>query len=164
MSGERPYTATADPSRPSSARRIDHVGIATLDADAAATWYIDTLGMTIVGDEIVGSGSVRLMYLAPRDSDHSVATMVQLAEPVSAGNIRTFVQERGEGFHHLCFTVDSIDHVLEQADQSPDSIFLGGRERRACFLEHRPLDVLIELTETDPIASNAVAISGSAER
>lgn len=135
---------------PAPARRIDHVAIATRDADAAAAWYVDNLGMTIVGDEVVAAAGVRLVYLIPRNSDPDVATMVQIAEPVGPGNVLDFVERQGEGFHHLCFTVDNIDDVLAGIQQPPDSVFLGGRDRRACFLGPQPLGVLIELTETLP--------------
>lgn len=131
------------------ARRVDHVAIATLDADAAAQWYVTTLGMVIVGDEVINTAAVRLVYLATQDRDPG-GTLIQLAEPTGPGSVFDFVEKVGEGLHHLCFTVDNIDDVLDGVQQPRDRIFLGGRDRRACFLDQQPLGVLIELTETAP--------------
>lgn len=136
------------------ARRIDHVAIATRDADAAAVWYMNTFGMVIVGDEFIDSAAVRLVYLATQNSAPG-ATQVQLAEPVGPGSVFDFVEDRGEGLHHICFAVDNIDDVLGGVAQTSDSIFLGGRDRRACFFEEQPLGVLIELTETLPFSRRA---------
>jgi len=146
--------AEAEPARaphPPQARRIDHIGIATRDADDAAAWYVRTFGMRVTGDEIVDAAGVRLVYLSPGDGD-ATATAVQLLEPVAAGNISDFLDSHGEGFHHVCFVVDSINEVLTHTQQPDDTIFLGGRQRRACFLEDRPLGVLIELTETKRVS------------
>lgn len=132
------------------ARRIDHVGIATRDADAAAQWYIDTLLMEIVGDEIVPAAGVRLMYLAPRGLSPDAATMLQMVEPVAPGAVADFVAERGEGMHHVCFAVDSLEEVLAELGQSASTLFRAGRERMACFLGKQPNQVRIELTETHP--------------
>jgi len=140
---------------PAQARRIDHVGIATRDADTAAAWYVRTFGLRVTGDEIVGAAGARLVYLSPGDGD-ATATAVQLLEPVAAGNIADFVARHGEGFHHVCFAVDSIDEVLTHIQQPDDTIFLGGRQRRACFLEERPLGVLIELTETRRVSEFSI--------
>lgn len=151
MSGEKPDLAS-QAHHPAPARRIDHVAIATRDADAAAAWYVDALDMMIVGDEIVDSAGVRLVYLVPRDADPDIATMLQLAEPIAPGSVRSFIELQGEGFHHLCFAVDDLDRFLAEVDQAPDTVFFGGRDRDACFLEQQPLGVLIELTETQPVS------------
>lgn len=142
------------------ARRIDHVAMATHDADAAAEWYVTTLGMRVVGDEIVGAAGVRLVYLAPHDLGPDDSTMVQLAQPVADGNVKRFLESHGEGFHHLCFTVDAIDDFLHVRGQRTDTVFRGGRDRLACFLTAQPQGVLIELTETSPMASTSPIAAG----
>ena len=133
------------------ARRIDHVAIATHDADAAAKWYVDTLGMRVVGDEVVPAAGVRLVYLSPGSLHPDQSSMVQLAQPVGEGNMKRFLETNGEGFHHLCFTVDSIEDVIVPLGQSTETLFMGGRDRRACFLDDQPLGILVELTETQPV-------------
>jgi methylmalonyl-CoA/ethylmalonyl-CoA epimerase len=129
-------------------RRIDHVAIVTADADRAAAWFVDTFGMRLIGDELVDSAGVRLLYLAPADADPDAETMLQFVQPVAAGAAADFLATRGEGLHHVCFGVDEIDEVLAAVGQEPSTIFMGGRERRACFVDRGT--ILVELTETQP--------------
>lgn len=136
-------------SRVAAAKRIDHVAIATLDADTAADWFIRNFSMAVVADDIVEAAGVRLVYLAPKDSGPDDATMIQLAEPVADGNIRDHIGNNGEGLHHICFAVDDVGSALEHIGQSLDTIFPGGRGRRTCFLDERLLGVPIELTDAD---------------
>ena len=69
--------------------------------------------------------------------------------------MRDFIERKGEGLHHICFAVDDMEQALVGSAQSIDSIFAGGRERRTCFLEDQPLNVLIELTEVEPTPRRA---------
>lgn len=128
-------------------RRIDHVAVAVLDADRAAQWYHDTLGFEVVGDEIVASANVRLVYLAPPDVD-SDATVVQLAEPFGPGRVRSHLETNGEGLHHVCFAVDDIESFVTEQHQDLSDIFVGGRNRLACFLGGEAHGVLVEITES----------------
>ena len=133
---------------PGGVQRIDHVAVAVLDADAAASWYVDNLRMRISADEFVEAAGVRLVYLVSGLVGATDQTAVQLVQPVTPGSIASFIQERGEGLHHVCFTVDAIPDMLVALGEDGGGLFLGGRGRRACFLQTRPHDVLIELTET----------------
>lgn len=130
------------------AKRIDHIAIVTPDADRAAAWYIDTFGMEPVGDEHVPSAGVRLLYLAPAAGNPDRDTMLQFVQPVSDGTAARFLAEHGEGLHHVCFGVHTIDDVLVAVGQDASTIFMGGRERRACFLDVGP--ALVEVTEVEP--------------
>lgn len=149
--GSAVFADSARDGRPAPARRIDHVAIATRDAESAADWYVRTLAMTIVGDEVVNAVGARLIYLVPQGSDPEEATMLQLVEPLTGGAIRNFIERRGEGLHHVCFAVDSISRLLARVSQDPSSVFRGGRQRLACFMDEQPLGVILELTETYPV-------------
>ncbi len=128
------------------ATAVDHVGIAVLDADAAMAYYRDTLGMEVVGDEVADDPGVRLVYLA------AGTDLIQLVQPVRPCPVQSWLDEHGEGLHHVCLRVESIPNALLEygtdADRAP--IFRGGRSRRACFLDNTPQGVLIELTESEP--------------
>lgn len=133
-------------------RRLDHVGIATLDADRSAAWYVDVLGLVVMGDEYVQAADVRLVYLVAPGSPPDVTT-VQLVQPFGPGMVRRFVDSNGEGLHHLCFAVDNIEAVLAGGGVDSEHVFLGGRGRRACFLSERASGVVVELTETMPVVA-----------
>ncbi len=45
-------------------KAIDHVALAVRDGDRAMRYYIDTLGLELIGDEVADDPGVRLIYLA----------------------------------------------------------------------------------------------------
>ncbi|HLH59015.1 MAG TPA: VOC family protein [Streptosporangiaceae bacterium] len=123
--------------------RVDHVAIAVRDADAALPYYTQRLGLPVIGDEIAEEPGVRLVYL---DAGN---TFVQLVQPVRPGPVAGWLDEHGEGLHHICFAAPDLAEVLGTlGDSAP--IFRGGRGRNACFLSDRPNNVAVELTESEP--------------
>jgi len=89
--------------------RIDHVGIVVHDLDASLHTYCTQLGFTLrermaVPEHLVdvafldaGNGSIEL--IAPTDRESGTAR---------------FLQQRGEGAHHICFEVDDIHATLAE--------------------------------------------------
>lgn len=127
-------------------RRLDHVAVAVYDLDASLPFYADRLGLELVHDELLPSVGVRLAYLQLGN------TYLQLVQPIGAGAITDSLAQNGEGLHHVCFEVEKIENALAYiSDERDASVFLGGRGRRACFLDARLNDVLVELTETWPV-------------
>ncbi len=128
---------------------IDHVAIAVRDTDASLPYYTDTLGLVTLGDEDADDPGVRLTYLA------SGTTSLQLVQPLRPGPVSQFLDERGEGLHHVCFAVANIEDTLGRLPgESGSRVFLGGRGRRACFLTGTANGALIELTEFEPPAGS----------
>lgn len=124
--------------------RVDHVAIAVWDVDAALPYYRDVLRFSLVHDEVVSDVGVRLTYL---DAGN---TFVQLVQPIDSPSIRQFLEERGEGLHHICFAVDDIPSVLASLPgEEQAQVFKGGRNRACSFLLKRPNGVTIELTEQE---------------
>ena len=78
---------------------------------------------------------------------------IELVEPTQRGSsLDRFLEERGEGIHHLCFLVDSLDEtcrVMEAAGYRLAGGIRGGSEgTRIAFLHPRGTGgVLIELRE-----------------
>jgi methylmalonyl-CoA epimerase len=127
---------------------VDHVGIAVYSAEAALDWYRDVLGLPLLHDEWLPHLAVRLVYLG-RGQDG--AAMVQLVEPLGEGPVARFLAEQGEGLHHVCFAVADIPALLATLpgeEETAEHLVMGGRGRRACFLQGRPGGVHVELTET----------------
>jgi len=125
-------------------RRLDHVAIAVRDADQAIPYYRDVLGLPVVGDELAEEPGVRLVYL---DAGNS---LLQLVEPAREdGPVAEFLDQYGEGLHHVCFATDDMADAVARLDGTGQTrIFRGGRDRLACFLVERPNGVRVELTET----------------
>lgn len=139
------------PAAPAIARgpfkRLDHVGIAVWDADALIPYYRTTLGLELVGDELVDEPGTRLVYFRAGDA------FIQLVQPVSStADIREWLAEHGEGIHHFCLAVDDLDDAIAVSENPDDvTVFRAGRRRNACFLNGvAPAAVKIEVTEMRP--------------
>ena len=86
---------------------IDHVGIAVLDLDRAATQYEAAFGMPLVHRETVESQGVDAALLDVGPSH------VELPQPLGPETVvGRFIAKRGEGLHHVAYRVGDIDATL----------------------------------------------------
>ena len=89
-------------------RRIDHVGIAVADLDAAIDFYRRTFGMRCVHTETNDEQGVREAMLAV--GPDASGGMVQLLAPLSPDTtIGKFLDKRGPGIQQVAYTVADID-------------------------------------------------------
>jgi methylmalonyl-CoA epimerase len=87
---------------------IDHVAIAVRDLDAAVAWYGEMFGATVAHREEIESDGVEEALLKVADS------YVQLITPTSdTSPVAKYLDQRGEGIHHVGYRVDDCDQVLE---------------------------------------------------
>jgi methylmalonyl-CoA/ethylmalonyl-CoA epimerase len=101
--------------------RIDHVGIAVNDLDAAIERYCSTFGVRLVATETNVEQGVREAMLAIGGSTTTAgpdadgpASYVQLLEPLGDDTpVGRFLARRGEGLHHVGYAVDDIASALE---------------------------------------------------
>jgi methylmalonyl-CoA/ethylmalonyl-CoA epimerase len=114
--------------------RIDHIGVAVEDLDAAIALYEGTYGMPLVHRETVGGQGVEAVLFDVGDSH------VELLSPLSPDTpVGRFLAKRGPGLHHVAYAVDDIDAVLAALkergvrliDESPRT---GIRGSRVAFL------------------------------
>jgi methylmalonyl-CoA/ethylmalonyl-CoA epimerase len=126
---------------------VDHVAVIVHDIDRALPYYIDQLGFTLLNDELALNDTVRLAYLdcGPGSS------MIQLVCPLRPGPLADYLESRGEGLHHICFTVEDIAATLAAlAPGAEIAVGMGGRGRRTAFLPAPPNGLITELTERLP--------------
>lgn len=87
--------------------RINHIGLAVADGQAAGFWQ--ALGLTRDGREDLASEAVTVSFFPLGES------RLELLEPLGAeGPVQKYLANRGEGVHHLCFEVDDLRGVLAQ--------------------------------------------------
>lgn len=140
-------------------QRIDHIGVAVEDADAAVATYL-SLGLSVFHDETLHDVGVRLVYLGPGDrGDRIEATAVQVVQPVGPGAVQRWMAEHGPGIHHICFAVDDVAAFTRSAAIDESAVFRGGRDRRACFIPASLHGAIIELTDTDPFPGYAADLA-----
>jgi methylmalonyl-CoA/ethylmalonyl-CoA epimerase len=88
--------------------RVDHVGIAVPDLDAAIAFYRDTFGVVSVHEETNEEQRVREAMLAVGDG----TTMIQLLAPLSPDStIAKFLERSGPGVQQVAYRVDDIEAV-----------------------------------------------------
>ena len=106
--------------------RIDHVGIACRDLDAAIGLYQATFGLEVMSLEVNEEQGVREAML--QVSSGGLPGYIQLLEPLGPDTpVGRFVARRGEGLHHVGYGVADIGEALAA---------IGGRGVR--LLDQRP--------------------------
>ncbi len=84
-------------------KAINHIGIAVRSLDEQRHFYEDTLGAVFESVEEVPSQRVRVAFYRIGD------IRIELLEPTEpTSTIATFLDKRGEGLHHIAFTVEDI--------------------------------------------------------
>jgi len=130
-------------------KKIAHIGIAVTDLEKQVKFYRETLGFSFEGYEdlpkrglkigLFDIGGVKIELLQPTGTDSAIAK---------------FLEEKGEGVHHLAFEVRDIKEELgrlkaagiELIDSEPRP---GVGEAMIAFLNPKSTGrVLIELCET----------------
>lgn len=89
------------------AGRIDHLGLAVPNLEAAIATYTALLGAPPVGQEEVPTEQVKVAFFEAGDS------RIELLEPTSSESaVGRFLERRGPGIHHICLATDDIEAEL----------------------------------------------------
>lgn len=123
-------------------RRLDHIAIAVHDTDAALGYFVDRLGLTVVHVDELEDPPVTLTYL---DAGN---IYIQLLSPRASSDVSRWLEEHGEGLHHICFAVDDVVDVVAALSNGSAPELGSGRGRTSAFVRNgSPFGVLIECTE-----------------
>ena len=87
--------------------RIDHIGIAVTDIDAALALYEQSYGMTLAHREVVTEQGVEAVLLDV--GENHVELLAPLGPDTPVGK---FLDRRGPGIHHVAYQVADIDAEL----------------------------------------------------
>lgn len=127
---------------------LDHVGIAVRDLDASLAEYRSQYGVEPLYRERIEEQGVEEAMIPVGGS------YVQLLQPLRPDTpVGRFLDQRGEGLHHLAFAVADIESALSHlakegavlVDRTPR---IGGRGARIAFVHPKSLaGTLIELVE-----------------
>jgi methylmalonyl-CoA/ethylmalonyl-CoA epimerase len=127
---------------------VNHIGIAVRSIDAQRPFYEGTLGAVFEGIEEVTDQMVRVGFLRIGD------VRLELLEPTDpSSTIALFLEKRGEGLHHVAFTVanleDRIAELKEAGLRMIDEVpRLGAHHMRIAFVHPKStFGVLTELCE-----------------
>jgi methylmalonyl-CoA/ethylmalonyl-CoA epimerase len=128
--------------------RIDHIGVAVEDVDAAIALYRDSFEMELAHRETVESQGVEAVLLDVGEGH------VELLRPLGPETpVGKFLSRQGPGLHHVAYAVDDIDATLERLaaaglDLIDSEARIGIRGSRVAFLHPRSTGgVLTEIVE-----------------
>ena len=128
--------------------RIDHIGVAVEDLDAALALYEGTLGMPLVHRETVTEQGVEAVLLDVGDGH------VELLAPLGPDTpVGKFLAKKGPGLHHVAYAVADIEATLASLkvagvaliDETPR---VGSRQSRVAFVHPKSTgSVLTEIVQ-----------------
>jgi methylmalonyl-CoA/ethylmalonyl-CoA epimerase len=128
--------------------RIDHIGVAVEDIDAALALYEGSFEMALAHRETVESQGVEAVLLDVGEGH------VELLRPLGPDTpVGKFMAKNGAGLHHVAYAVEDIDATLRGLDAAGLTLIdreprVGIRDSRVAFLHPRSTGgVLTEIVE-----------------
>ena len=135
------------------AKAVNHIGIAVRSITDQRGFYEKVLGARFDGIEEVPSQKVRVAFFLVGPPGAEVR--LELLEPTSPDSpVAGFLEKRGEGIHHLAYTVDGIDAILAKLKDSGLRLIdqqarVGAHHSRIAFLHPKATGgVLTEICES----------------
>jgi len=130
-------------------RKVAHVGIAVRDLEERIPFYRDVLGLRFEGYEDLPRRGLRIAVF---DAGGVRVELLQGLTPDT--KISKFIEQRGEGIHHIAFDVDdagkTLAHLAGKGIRALDPVPReGAGGTKIAFLDPRDTGrVLLELCET----------------
>lgn len=128
--------------------RIDHIGVAVEDIEAAIELYRDSFQMELAHRETVESQGVEAVLLDVGEGH------VELLRPLGPDTpVGKFMAKNGTGLHHVAYAVDDIEATLKKLEAAGLQLIdskprVGIRDSRVAFLHPRSTGgVLTEIVE-----------------
>ncbi len=127
---------------------IEHIGIAVKNLSASTTLFETLLNTQCYKTETVEGEGVKTAFFKVGD------TKVELLESIQEdGVVGKFIQNKGEGIHHIAFAVDNLREEIRRLKDSGFRILneepkAGADNKWVCFLHPKDTNsVLVELCE-----------------
>ena len=128
--------------------KVEHIGIAVRDLRTAAPLYEKLLNTSVYKTEDVATEAVKTAFL------QTGPNKIELLEALAANShIAKFIEQKGEGIHHIAFEVDDIVAEMTRLKSEgfvllSDEPKLGADNKLVCFVHPKSANgVLIELCQ-----------------
>ena len=129
-------------------RKIEHLGIAVKDLEAATKTYEALLGKPAYQTEDVESEGVKTVFFKTGDNKIELLGATREDSPIAK-----YIAKRGEGIHHVAFDVENIEAEIERLKAAGFQLIndipkKGADNKRIVFLHPKSTHgVLVELCE-----------------
>lgn len=88
---------------------LDHIATAVPDLNAAIRRFMEDPGLPYVGTEDVASAKTTTAFFKVP------GVQIELIHPLNNdGPVAKFLEKRGGGLHHICFSSDNLDDDVER--------------------------------------------------
>jgi len=133
-------------------KRFDHIGVAVRSVDEALKLYRDILGGKVILYKL--EGTTRDYTYTQFELGGQRIELIEPIEKAGASFLTKFLEERGEGLHHLTFQVDDILEAIKYLKANNIRIvdeFFEDPIWKVAFISPRNSNgILIQLYETQP--------------
>ncbi len=132
-------------------RKIEHIGIAVRDLESAILTYEALLHTPCYKREYVESQNVHTAFF--RTGPNKIEL---LASDDPENVINTFIEQRGEGIHHIAYDVADLAAEMKRQKESGarllnEKALIGADNKLICFIHPRSAHgVLTELCQERP--------------
>ena len=92
-------------------KKIEHIGIAVKNLEAANAVYKSLLKTDVYKTEIVESEGVKTSFFKTGESKIELLSATNDDSPIAK-----FIERRGEGIHHIAFAVDDIEGEIARLE------------------------------------------------
>jgi len=96
---------------------IEHIGIAVTDLSEAISYYEGILGLKCYAIEEVKEQKVKTAFF---QIGLTKIELLQSTDP--EGPVGKFIEKKGQGIHHIAFSVTNISQCLKEAEQKGVSL------------------------------------------
>ena len=94
-------------------KKIEHIGIAVKSLGSAIPFYENLLGIKCYAIEEVADQKVKTAFFQVGE------TKIELLESTDPeGPIGKFIENKGEGFHHIAYAVDNLNESLTELSEN----------------------------------------------
>ena len=127
--------------------KVNHIGIAVNNIDEAVKLYTEVLGLELKYVEVVADQKAKTAILPVGE------TKIELIQSTAPdGTIAKFIENKGEGLHHIALEVEDIGSALQTLaeknirliDETPRK---GVENTNIAFLHPKATKILLELVQ-----------------
>lgn len=129
-------------------KKIEHIGIAVKNLDAANDLYAKLLGVPHYKTEEVASEGVSTSFFKTGENKIELLEATNPESPIAK-----FIEKRGEGIHHIAFDVEDISAEMLRLEKEGFALLnkepkRGADNKLVCFLHPKGTHgVLVELCQ-----------------
>jgi len=127
---------------------LDHIAIAVPDLDKAIERFAEDFGLELKGREDVAEAKTSAAFLPIEKSN------IELVHPLNGeGPVQKYLDKKGGGIHHLCFSSDDIEADVERLKAKgyqflSDAPTPGAHNCKVIFIHPKSCDgVLVEINQ-----------------